>query len=420
MTLDILHKKKWKNYFLGFCFALFLNFEGIIANVFGITIESGFFNQFYAPLFFVIFGVSFLLYYKKRVENEEAGVSPLFISTLFLSVLMILFSLKWMDDVKLFRDLIYLWLIYLAYQLFHWGTLKKNIRSRDFINGFVFSFIVLFPLLNIFYSFGIDIERFSGWVLSKPQFANMVLITGLIFFNQSGSNKRKHIVGILCLSLIFASGTRTTLLIFILYYAYHFFLLHSENVGKRLLIVSTVSILLGVGIFIFIQPYLDSIAAFSANFRALSFEDIEDGSIFSRLSWYSAIFGSLLERNLLGGFGAGASENLLGLLPHFDFLRFWYDYSIIFAVGFMVNLIYMYIEHNKFKTFTHKIMDSTVFVIIIFTLMGHNVFQSFDMVLMIMVYIMSIGKDLMYEFSRSFYRISTITNSGNSQVLSTR
>lgn len=387
-----------------------MNIEGILTRTFDLSIDSGFLNQLYAPLFFIILGFSFSINYYLRLNKGEKKVSIIFLSTIFLTFLMVLTSIRWLDFSKLLRDLTYLWLIYLIFQVVEWRDIKERFIDKDFIQSFAISFIIVFPLSYILYESDLDIERFSGWVLSKPQFANMVFLSGLIYLNQNFKKLHKHIVSILCLILIFASGTRTTLILFVVYYGYYFLILNTNQLIKRVTQFIAVTAFLTVILYWIFMPYIDFIIEMAGNYRAFSFDDIEDGSIFSRFSWYSTVFQSLYENNLIGGFGAGASEKLLGLLTHFDFLRFWYDYTILFSLVFTTNLFLIYYGKRRYRSSLHKYIDGFFFLAIIFALMAHNVFQSFTMVIMIMLFMLTSKNQFKNEFSGRVYRVSVIAS----------
>lgn len=416
MNFNIAEIRVETNTVFGFCFALFLNLEGIIAKGFGISIQSGVLNQLYAPLFFIIFGFSSILLYKKRIEKGTNRVSVLFLATVLLSILILLTSIKWFDATKAVRDLTYIWLVYLIFQVFTWKNISAKYTDKKFISSLTIFFLVIFPLSYFIFESG-EIERFSGWVLSKPQFANMVFLTGLIFLNSGFRKSQKHIVSLLCIILIVASGTRTTLIIFLAYYLYYFLVFKSENILKRISVAFFTLLFFSIIVIWIFLPELNQLLDMAGTLRAFSFEDIESGSIFSRLFWYSTVLESLSSENLFGGFGAGASERLLGLLTHFDFLRFWYDYTLLFSIVFMGILYHIYYYNRIYKTVLHKYIDGALFTIIIFTLMGHNVFQSFTMVAMIMLYLIAGVKNSNNELSSRVYRISIIASPSLSKSL---
>lgn len=408
-------RKKLANILLGFSFALFLNFEGILATLTGISISSGFLNQLYAPLFFVILSFSFAALYYLRIQEENKTVSILFVTTLVLSALIIGTSISWFDANKVFRDLIYIWLIYLFFQLEAWKKISDKYIDDYFIKSFVFSFLILFPLTNLLYTWGVQISRFSGWILSKPQFANMVFLAGIIYLISNFKTSTKHFIAFISFSLIVASGTRTTMLLFVIFYLYYFLIYKSERGLKRIAWFTGISAGVGVVVFLVFLPQIQTLFELAGNYRAFSIDD--GGSVFSRISWYTTVFQSLYENNILGGFGAGASENLLGVLTHFDFLRFWYDYTIFFALIFMGNLFFIYFNKRSYRSKNYKFIDGSVLLIVIFTLMGHNVFQSFTMVVMIMFYLLMSNKSKKNELSARFYRVSISSGSGSDRSL---
>lgn len=399
-----------RNALLGFGLAFFVNFEGILAKGFGLSLKAGVLNQLYAPFFLVILGCSFAVLYYMRAQVEQKEVSILFISTFLLSCLLIATSIRHFEVNKVFRDLTYVWLIFLIFQLAKWKDIRKRFLDIFFIRGFTISFLFVFPLTNWIYTLG-TVNRFSGWVLSKPQFANMVLLTGCIYLVSTRKKILKHLVAIISFVLLISSGTRTTTLIFLLFYLYYFLIYKSSEGLKRITWFLGVFLSLSVALFFYFYSQIQTLIEVAGEFRAFSIDD--GGSIVSRFTWYSKVFQSLLDRNIIGGFGAGASERLLGLLTHFDFLRFWYDYTIVFSLVFMWNLSFIYFLKRRYRNSFKKVIDGGIFVIIIFTLMGHNVFQSFTMVIMIMLFLIISPDSANNGLSSRFYRVSVASSTSS-------
>jgi hypothetical protein len=104
-------------------------------------------------------------------------------------------------------------------------------------------------------------------------------------------------------------------------------------------------------------------------FRMFTLND--GGSANTRFDWYYDLFLHLKSTLFIGGKGGGYSEFVIGNLPHFDLLRFWLDYSVVFIILFFI-LLFLVVS-----LFSQDILLLGLFSIGLFILLSlHNMFQA--------------------------------------------
>jgi hypothetical protein len=117
--------------------------------------------------------------------------------------------------------------------------------------------------------------------------------------------------------------------------------------------------------------------------RVVSAEDLEQGSLQTRVVWTGMLLKDIKESGYLGGFGAGEAERAIGFLPHFDVLRFWYDYSIVFVI---VMVVILFAELTKYFDGTKRSNKELVYVfymlLLVLILSTHNIFQDAAMTIL--------------------------------------
>jgi hypothetical protein len=175
-------------------------------------------------------------------------------------------------------------------------------------------------------------------------------------------------------------GTRAPFALFLLFGIVA--LLTTLSSVRRVLIVAP--LLLVVAIFaywLFAGPSpIGAQTASGMGTRVVSAEDLEQGSLSSRWAWTVMLWEDVKRSGYLGGFGAGEAERTIGLLPHFDVLRFWYDYSIVFVI---VMAVILFAGLTKYLDGAERSNKELVYVfymlLLVLILSTHNIFQDAGM-----------------------------------------
>lgn len=360
-----------------------LHIDGIFRYVFLKNHRPGSINPQLAAVLLVIFGIIYI--YKVFIPWLARGLPVLgkntFLMASALSVLVIFGHGGELNKVA--RDISYLMTMWLCFAIIRAYNLVFHAEVGKFLAILLISSCIILPSLH-FFIFQQDSGRFGGFMLSEPIFANSMVMIMTMAFSFRLSRELLVIGSVFSGFWIFMSGTRTAMFLFLLLLGYVWLF----DFGRRCLtwkrgMIALVLFMSGLGVFI--TTYAQNAEAM-ADVRVLSVSDMEGGSLATRTLWYGLLFNRLMTERMVGGFGAGSSEAYIGEITHFDFLRFWHDYSIAYLVLFLC-LLYQYVSG-----FSGKITNSLskyVFVgflclsVTLFSM--HNIFQSPSGVLMVAI-----------------------------------
>ena len=222
----------------------------------------------------------------------------------------------------------------------------------------------------------------AGFMLSPPVFANtLFLLTAMYLSISKGWGGIRVLSLIVPVVFILLSGTRTALALYLLFlFCYMWFSTPSSIVKIRLF--SVVFLFLALFLLLFGGAVNDAII-YSGS-RMASLDDLEGGSLGTRVLWYMRLISALSENFYIGGFGAGSSENLIGYITHFDFLRYWFDYSILS----LVILVCLFYRLSMLSVVRPGFQLLFVINVLILTFLStHNVFQSPATVMLVALYL---------------------------------
>jgi len=329
--------------FTGVLLSILLTFDGFLYGT-GILNKSGSLNIYIATLLLIIF-VGFILI---QVNNAIRLLSRPAFLVLSICIVIFIFSallsnIVALNTLKLVRDLIYIstyFIVFFAFIVisFHPG---QKIFFLSFFKVYFIINLLVFPILAILLVFFHPITgRFEG-VYGAPTLSGNItaLLAGYLILKgrEYFSFFMVFILIVTSIALIFLTGTRSALIIVLL----AFVLKGVAGAGKKYVLIALCVSFICSGILIYL--YMDIISIFIEQSvmtnRILSVDDVEGGSLATRINWYSLLFNQIVESNFLGGFGPGAAENNLGYIPHFDFLKNYYDYSIVGGGIYMIIIL---------------------------------------------------------------------------------
>ena len=340
----IIRKSKINAFLLSFLVIFFCSFDGILYHL-NINSNSGGLNLYMAFLYiglltlFYIFNFSKTIGLIKLKDNVKVIVLALMLIAVFLIV-----SVFTEFKVKLLRDISYVFLYMMLFLLFN-STNKYQFNNETFIKTVILSIILLLPLLSVILGSNV-FPRFEG-IYGTPSLTgntvafavSMVILNWKKYFSPTVG----LVLIIFSIVIIVLSGSRTALTIVV--FAFIFKFLSSRSLLNS---ITNVLILLIFTTF-FSAVNLGNLEAFN-ELRVLSVDDIQIGSISTRLIWLTKVLDSLSQSSWVGGFGSGASEELLGVIMHADILQIYFDYSFLALIIYLL-LIYLFSGTRKEKFF---------------------------------------------------------------------
>lgn len=284
---------------------------------------------------------------------------------------------------KGFRDVFYMAFYFLVARFFvltFASGLKGYCQFRVFAishAGF-YLIVTLFALLSAKF----DIEgRFVGPQLSASMFGNYVPFVFFLLAVTVRSKTFVVITWVLSLLLMISSGTRSALIVYAAFFLVYikFFL--------RLNISTIFSLSVGAALLL---AFLGLNGDFLGESRVVSTDDMEGGSAGTRLFWYELLLGELEKGAWLGGAGAGAAEDRIGYITHADFLRFWYDYGLVFLISFVGWIVFGFLRLARYAALDRWLI-CLAYIALVFNLSFHNVFQAPSILfeLSVLVYVFS-------------------------------
>ena len=237
-----------------------------------------------------------------------------------VSIVWVIFTALSVSPQKGLRDLVYLWLLCLVFAVFTRLRDRGLLRADRFAQALVIGFFVIMPVISLLVlKDAYAKHRYNDLLFSPSVFAVVSLL--VVQFSLANIKNRawKTSAVVLGLTLIGLSGTRSPFAAAVVFVSVwllaRFFGLRVKKYVKVLAPVSLVA----VGA---------AIVYFGQQFRVFQFTQWRAGSIPTRLSYYERLISDMRGSFYVGGYTPGSAEARRGVLPHFDLLRFWHDYSV--------------------------------------------------------------------------------------------
>lgn len=384
------------NYF-GFFFSFFIStlfyYEGFLKIV-GFNVSSGSGN----PIFFVFLILSSFGLWLKVGKVDIISFSCL---TFLIFVMLLVFFIKGVYFYKLVRDVFSISSLYFLLVLFDHLFYKnsRKLDKRQFFLSLWFFVSVFYPAIGFAFNIQSYGDRFSGFMLSPTLFSCGVLVVYMAVRFNVNLGLLSVILYLVSFGLIFASGTRSSLFVLIAFEVLFIF----NNKYERHKYLSYILLLCGSATLLWLvngsaEVMIEPLSSPSITLnRVLSVDDIKTGSLNTRLTWYLLLVDSLRENSFfVGGLGAGASEAKIGFITHFDFLRFWYDYSIFFVLAFLFLIYYFYLKQSLINVRNvlrdwRRLTFLSIFSLNIILLSMHNAFQTPSFLMLLAIYIVTIN-----------------------------
>jgi hypothetical protein len=365
----LIKKKSFKSVLLAICIAAVVYIDGFFALFLHLS-DAGAYNPAVAVALACTL-VVLLLFARHMRAWIVIVLSVVFIILCFVS------SQNQGLFLKLARDYLCIFILLASFSIISRYLDGHAIDSKIYARSLAIFIILFFPLLGLVTGLkGYD-GRFPGFMLSPPIFANGVLLTYLIYRNSGLSAKSTFSFFSLAVIFIVLSGTRSPLLTLLLY---EMLLLGSgEMVARNRAAYFLLIAVAGAAAFgIVTDLYVNMIGGHSQS-RIFAQQDSDGGSLQTRSAWYYEIFKSLARDHYIGGFGPGAAEHLTGYITHFDILRYWYDYSILYVLVFLFAILKMYRTSSRGRFGNSGVFTALAFPFVMLNLVlvsMHNIFQA--------------------------------------------
>jgi hypothetical protein len=324
--------------------------EAIGRYAFGLSGTTGFLNPQTGPTALLVALVAFLWLFGLRALWDFARSAPrglatamrtvartrslrpfpallksqmawLLVATGSVSIVFVIFTTLSAWPIKGLRDLVYLWLTSLVFMTFARLRERRLIRTDRLVQALVIGFFAFIPLVSLLVLDAAVVNgRYAGLLFSAPVFALTSALVLQVLVAGSSSRWWKISGAVLGFAIVGLSGTRTpfiaTAILVAVWLFARFFALRPRTYLKILVPTS-------------VAAAACAVVYFGQQFRVFQLNRFEFGSIPTRLSFYKGLIAGLGDSFYLGGYSPGSAEAKLGLLPHFDLLRFWYDYSLL-------------------------------------------------------------------------------------------
>jgi hypothetical protein len=365
----------------GLLLAFLLNIHGILAATIMPGLITGQLNYLLAPAsLFVFFALSFMkfLSFRREIIFKNAVILTLTAVSVVVIVIMSSGLLPFSGGTNLLRfvrDLTFLLLIVFAMLWLTESHRAGVVSLRLMARTLVLTSGVVMPLLGLMLVAPVD-GRFAGFVHTPTSMANSVLLIFLIaVFSRCGAGYIA-LSGTVALLVIVMCGTRAPFALFLLFGMLA--LLTTLSSARRFLVVAPlllVGAIFAYWLFVGTSP-IGAQTSSGVGARVVSAEDLEQGSLQTRVVWTGMLWMDIKESGYWGGFGAGEAERAIGFLPHFDVLRFWYDYSILFVI---VMAVILFVGLTKYfdgaKRSNREIVYVFYMMLLVLILSTHNIFQ---------------------------------------------
>ena len=270
---------------------------------------------------------------------------------------------------KALRDVFYLAYFALVAYWFNGVFFKKNLLNFSvliFLRWHFYSFLFLTFVAAALGKFD-ESDRLMGAQLTASMFGNYVPVLCFFYLVSNPGKIFGAIAVFISTVLVLMSGTRTALVVLVLLVVYFFGFYKSRKPSFQ----SLVPFLL-VGLIVAIGSF--ALEGSSDGVRSLNTDDVETGSAATRFYWYETLYSAIENAGGWGGFGAGAAEAEIGYITHADYLRFWYDYGLAFAIGVFFWGIFVFFHGVRWSFLT--VVDVAVFILVMVNFTLHNLFQA--------------------------------------------
>jgi len=294
---------------------------------------------------------------------------------------------------QIIRDTGFLWLIPIVAIAFDEKINRGFLSPKVFIKTLVLVCGVILPIAGYFllpFRLG---GRYGGFALTSSMMGNIAFLLILVAYEAKVSAKFFYSYLTTAGVIIIATGTRVAFVLyagFLLYY-FGFQKLQQLRRARRLIVLILLAgVALAVG-----ERAIDLVTQQDTQeaYRVVSVQDVEAGSIATRVLWLTRLWERMTESMFFGGFGAGQAEAFLGVIPHFDVLRFWFDYSVVYLVLFTLMLRKISFLGSNQESLS---IDDKVYRIFlygsIFVLTVHNAFQDTAISLLIVLTCVLVGR----------------------------
>lgn len=251
-----------------------------------------------------------------------------------ISIVWAVFTALSASPRKGLRDLVYLWLLTLVFLIFTTLRNRGLIRTDRFVQALVVGFFVIIPVISLFFLEDTYARhRYSGLLFSPSVFAVVTSLVVQLSLTNTNNLWWRISAGALGLLLIGLSGTRSPFVAaVILAAAWLFSRFFRLPVAKYVKVLAPMT-LVAVGA---------ATVYFGQRFRVFQFTEWRFGSFPTRLSFYKELFSGMRGSLYIGGYTPGSAEARMNVLPHFDLLRFWYDYSVFGMVLWLLLAVCMF------------------------------------------------------------------------------
>ena len=304
----------------------------------------------------------------------RARIEWLLVVTGAISLVWVVFTALSASPQKGLRDLAYLWLMCLLFVVFTTLRDRGLMRADLFAQALAIGFFVIIPLISLFVlKDAYAKHRYSGLLFSPSVFA----VVGSLVVQFSLTNMRNRwwrvSAAVLGLALVGLSGTRSPFVAAAVFIAVWLFARFFAFRLPRYVKILTPVALVAVGA---------ATVFFGRQLRVFQFTEWKSGSIPTRLSFYRGLISDMRGSFYIGGYGPGSAEAKSGVLPHFDLLRFWHDYSLFGMLLWLLLPVCMFYVALRYAAAgrAHRrlnVIAWTLWLLAMTVLVGaHNIFQT--------------------------------------------
>jgi hypothetical protein len=304
----------------------------------------------------------------------RARLEWLLVVSAAVSIVWVVFTALSASPRKGLRDLVYLWLMCLLFVVFTALRDRGLLRTDRFAKILVIGFFVVIPLISLLVlKDAYAKHRYSGLLFSPSVFAVVCSLVVQISLTNITNRWWRISATVLGLALIGLSGTRSPFVAAVVFVAVWLVArLYGLRVPKRVKIVIPASLVVVAA----------AIVYFGQQLRVLQFTNWRFGSVPTRLSLYKGLISDMRGSYYVGGYGPGSAEARANVLPHFDLLRFWHDYSVFGMLLWLLLPVCMFYVALRDTAAGHSHPRLTVIAwaawLFAMTLLvgAHNIFQT--------------------------------------------
>ncbi len=290
-----------------------------------------------------------------------------------ISIVWAVFTALSASPMKGLRDLLYLWLMTLVFVVFTTLRDRGLIRTDRLVQALVIGLFVIMPLISLLVlKDAYARHRYSGLLFSPSVFAVVTSLVVQLSLTSTNNRWWRISAGALGLVLIGLSGTRSPFVAAVIFVAIWLF-----SRFFRLRVAKYVKVLAPATLVVIAA----AVIYFGQQFRVLQFTKWRFGSIPTRLSFYKGLISDMRGSLYIGGYGPGSAEAKQNVLPHFDLLRFWHDYSVFgMLLWLLLPLCMFYVALRYAAGRVHHRLTVITWAVWLFAMTvlvgAHNIFQT--------------------------------------------